>query len=395
MRGHIRKRSKDAWTVVIDVGRDPSTGKRHQQWVSVKGTKKDAERKLAELVHQVDTGGFVRPAKVTVAEFLDRWLHDYAWPNLAPRTAEGYEQIIRGHLIPGLGYIPLIQLRPEHLQQYYADKLASGRRDGKGGLSPRTVRHHHVTLHGALQSAVKWGLLARNPADAVDAPRYQAHEMRTFNEEDIRVFLTAARPTPYYSLFYLALFTGMRRSELLALCWDDIDLDLAQVSVVRTIHQLRDRTIVFRAPKTAKGRRTVALPPSAALMLREHREKQEAIRASLGKALQGSDLVFSQPDGRPLLPDTATHAWIKLTRHTGLAGVRLHDARHSHASLMLKAGIHPKVVQERLGHASIQITLDTYSHITPGLQAAAAERFDQELAPYPAEDVETVTAKDG
>ena len=395
MRGHIRKRSKDTWTIVIDAGRDPSTGKRSQQWVSVKGTKKDAERKLAELVHQVDTGGFVRPAKVTVAEFLDRWLHDYAWPNLAPRTAEGYEQIIRGHLIPGLGYIPLTQLRPEHLQQYYADKLASGRRDGKGSLSPRTVRHHHVTLHGALQSAVKWGLLARNPADAVDAPRYQAHEIRTFNEKDIRVFLTAARPTPYYSLFYLALFTGMRRSELLALCWDDIDLDLAQVSVVRTIHQLRDRTIVFRAPKTAKGRRTVALPPSAALMLREHREKQEAIRASLGKALQGSDLVFSQPDGRPLLPDTATHAWIKLTRRTGLAGVRLHDARHSHASLMLKAGIHPKVVQERLGHASIQITLDTYSHITPGLQAAAAERFDQELAPYPAEDVETVTAKAG
>jgi len=395
VRGHIRKRGKNSWTIVLSMGQDPSTGKRRQQWVSVKGNKKDAERKLAELLHQIDTGGFVRPAKVTVAEFLDRWLHDYAWPNLAPRTAEGYEQIIRGHLVPGLGYIPLTELRPEHLQRYYSEKLASGRRDGKGSLSPRTVRHHHMTLHGALQSAVKWGLLARNPADGVDAPRYQAHEMRTLNEDDIRIFLAAAHPTPYYALFYLALFTGMRRSELLALRWNDIDLDLAQVSVVRTLHQLHDRKIVFRAPKTAKGRRTVARPPSAALRLREHRQKQEAVRVCLGIPLQGDDLVFSQPDGRPLLPDTVTHAWVKLARRTGLSGVRFHDARHSHASLMLKAGIHPKVVQERLGHASIQITLDTYSHIAPGLQAAAAARFDQGLAYDPTGDGNSVPVKSG
>lgn len=381
MRGHIRKRGKDSWTIVLSMGRDPSTGKRRQQWFTIKGTKKDAERKLSELLHQVDTGQFIKPAKITLAEFLDQWLSIYVIPNLSPKTAEGYAQIIRGHLIPGLGSIFLTELRPEHLQRYYSEKLSSGRADGKGGLSQRTVRHHHVTLHDALQSAVKWGLLGRNPADAVDAPRYQTPERRTLDEEDIHILLSAAKPTPYYALFYLALFTGMRRSELLALRWEDIDLDLSQVSVSRTLHQLRDRSIVFRAPKTAKGRRTVALPPSATLVLREHRERQNAIRDSIGKPIEEQDLVFSKPDGTPFLPDAVTHAWLKLVRRVGLAGVRFHDARHSHASLMLKAGIHPKVVQERLGHASIQITLDTYSHVAPSLQAAAAERFDEGFKP--------------
>lgn len=380
MRGHIRKRGKNSWAIVVDIGRDPLTGKRKQQWVSVKGSKKEAEKRLAEILHHVDTSTFVKPSKVTVAEFLDRWLQNYVWPNLAPRTAEGYEHTIQQHLIPSLGSLPMTQLRPEHIQQYYSEKLTSGRRNGKGGLSPRTVRHHHATLHDALQTAVKWGLLGRNPADAVNQPRYQRYEAHILNEEDVHVFLEATRSTPYYALFYLALFTGMRRSELLALRWSDVDLDLAHVSVARTLHHLRDGTTIFRVPKTPKGRRLVALPPSAALVLREHRDNQKAESILLGRSLTEDDLVFAQPDGSPLLPDTVTHAWIKLARRSGLAGVRLHDARHSHASLMLKAGIHPKVVQERLGHASIQITLDTYSHLVPSLQTAAAVRFDEGLA---------------
>lgn len=379
MRGHVTKRGKDSWTVVLSMGFDAVTGKRQQQWISVKGTKKDAERKLAELLHQVDTGEFVKPNRVTLAEFLERWLKDYARPSLGPRTFEGYEHIVRRHLVPGLGKILLTQLKPAHLQRYYAEKLSDGRLDGKGSLSPRTVRHHHITLHGALQCAVKWGLVNRNPADAVDPPRFQSHEMHTLDEEGVRVLLEAARPTPYYALFYLALYTGMRRSELLALRWSDVDLVLGHVSVCRSLHHLRDGSVIFRAPKTVKGKRMVALPPSAAMVLRDHRQRQEAIRAEFDKPLEDSDLIFSQPDGRPLLPDTVTRAWINLARKTGFRGIRLHDARHTHASLMLKQGIHPKIVQERLGHASIGITLDTYSHVAPGLQAAAALRFDEGL----------------
>jgi integrase len=376
MRGHITKRGRDSYTIVLNLGRDPETGKRKQQWISVKGTKKDAEKKLSELLSQLDNGIYIRPRNTTLADFLELWLKDYAWPNLSPKTAEGYEYIIRRHLIPGLGKLPLTHLKPEHLQRYYADKLSKGRIDGNGGLSPKTVRHHHVTLHDALQSAVKWGLLARNPADAVDAPRFQRPEINIMSADEINRFLEAAKDTPYYAIFYLALFTGMRRSELLALKWTDVDLILCQIYVNRSLHQLKDGSMIIRQPKSDKSRRMISLTPSTVIVLLEHREYQSSIKMIQGLLLNDDDLVFSQLDGGPYRPDTITHAWIKLTRKTGLKGIRLHDARHSHASLMLKQGVHPKIVQERLGHSSIQLTLDTYSHLVPGLQEAAARSFD-------------------
>jgi len=377
MRGHIIKRYKNSYSVVLNMGIDPTTGKRKQQWVSVKGTKKDAEKRLAEMLHQIDTGSFMKPGKTTVAEFLERWLKDYAKPNLAPRTAEGYESIIRQHLIPRLGNIPLMRLKPEHLQKYYSETLSSGRCGKSSSLTAQTVRHHHTALHKALQTAVEWGVLPRNVADAVKAPRAERPEMRTWGESEIGQFLQAARRTPYYALFYSALFTGMRRSELLALRWQDVDLILSQVHVSRSLHQIRDRSLVFRSTKTAKGRRTIDLPPSAARVLAEHRERQKLERLMLGMPSKDEDLVFSHVDATPLRPNSITRAWVMLAARAGLKVIRLHDARHTHASIMLKQGVHPKIVQERLGHSSIAITLDTYSHLSPGLQEAAAKRFDE------------------
>lgn len=377
MRGHIVKRGKNSYSIVVSMGKDATTGKYKYQWVSVKGTKKEAEKHLSELLHQLDTGTFMKPGKTTLAEYLERWLKDYAWPNLAPRTAEGYESIIHRHLIPSLGSMTLTLLKPEHLQRYYSEKLTGGRCDGKGALNPTTVSHHHTCLHRALKMALKWGLINRNPADAVTPPRPQRAEIHTMNEDDITKFFEAAKATPYYVLFYEALFTGMRRSELLALRWCDVDLLLCQVYVTRSLHHLRTGEIVFRAPKTAKGRRMVSLSPSAALLLQEHWDKQEAQRAMLGIPLKDDDLIFSDLAGKPLLPDTVSHVWVKLVKRAGLEGIRFHDARHTHASLMLKQGAHPKVVQERLGHATISTTLDLYSHVAPGLQETAAARFDE------------------
>jgi integrase len=379
MRGHITKRGKDSYSIVIELEKDPITGKRKQHWESVKGTKKAAEKRLSELVNQLDNGIFIKPDKTTLAEYLDKWLKDYALVNLSPRTVEGYEHIIKRHIIPALGNIMLSQLKPEHLQKYYADKLKSGRLDGEGSLSTKTVRHHHVTIHDALQTAVKWGLIIRNPADAVTPPKPQRHEMHTWNEEEINKFLEAAKLTEYYPIFYLALFTGMRRSEILALRWQDIDFIYSQIYISRSLHHLRDGSIVIRQPKTAKSNRKIAISQSVLAVLEEYRDKQEGLHLLSGNPLTDDSLVFCHEDGNPLLPDTITHAWIKLVRKTGLKNIRLHDARHSHASLMLKLGIHPKVVQERLGHSSIQVTLDTYSHLAPGLQEAAAEKFDQML----------------
>jgi len=376
MRGHIVKRYKGSYTIVLNLGVDPATGKRRQQWVSVKGNKKEAEKRLADLLHQLDTGTFMKPGKITIAEYLERWLKDYVWPNLAPRTAEGYESIVRRHLIPNLGNIRLTQLKPEHLQKYYSERLLQGRWDKKGGLSPRSVRHHHMTLHCALQNAVKWGLIHRNPADAVDPPKAKEVEMQTWDESEIRCFLQATRESAYYPIFYLALFTGLRRSELLALRWQDVDFLYCQIYVSRSMHHLKTGEIVFRQPKSARGNRTIALSPSTLDLLRAHQEKQKAKAVMLGKSLTDSDLVFSHIDGSPLLPGTLSHAWDKAVRRAGLRVIRLHDARHTHASYMLKQGIHPKVVQERLGHSSIQVTLDTYSHVAPGIQEKAAARLD-------------------
>ncbi len=239
----------------------------------------------------------------------------------------------------------------------------------------------HVTLHKALQNAVKLGMIVRNVDDAIELPKVKCHEMQTTNESDLHIFLEYARDTSYYALFYAAILTGMRRSELLALRWTGIDLLLCQISVNRTVHQLRNRTIISGEPKTGKRKRMESLSPSTATILREHKEQQAQIRQSLGLMLSDDDLVFSQLEGKPLLPDSITQAWRKLARRTELKGIRLHDARHTHISLMLKQGIHPKIVQERLGLASIHITLDIYSHVIPELQEAAANRFDDILLP--------------
>jgi len=380
VRGHIVKRYENSYSIVVDQGRDPATGKRRQHWESVKGNKADAEKRLRELLTQLDVGMFTRARKTTIADYLRKWLDDYARANLSPRTVEGYESIVQQHLIPKLGAILLTALRPEHIQRYYSDLLITGRCNNKGGLNPLTVRHHAMTLHRALQTAVEWGLLTRNPADAVKPPRSQPKEMSVMSEDDMQTFLDAALETPHYALFHTALFTGMRRSELLALRWGDVDLLLCQISVSRSLHQLKGGKYIYRQPKSAKGRRTIALSPLTTLVLRQHREKLESQRVYLGlPGFKDSDLVFCHWDGKPLRPNSITRAWSDLAKKCCIKATRLHDARHTHASLMLKQGTHPKIVQERLGHSTIAVTLDTYSHVAPGLQEAAAARFDDAL----------------
>jgi len=370
MRGYIRKKGEHSWQITLDTG-NGADGRRRRHFETVHSTRKsDAQKRLTELLASLDKGVYTLPSHLTLREYLDRWVKDYVQPNLSPRTAEGYEHICNHHFVPCLGNIKLSGLKPEHLQHYYSEKLSNG-------LSAQTVRHHHTCLHKALQTGVEWGLLARNIADAATPPRAQQPEMQTWDEDEITTFLEAARQTPYFALFHTALFTGMRRSEFLALRWCDLDLLLCQLYVTRSLHVLKGGRVVIRQPKSAKGRRMIALSPVTVSVLRDHREKQALEWVILGAQLKDDDLVFSDPEGKPLLPNTVTHAWIKLVRCTRLKPIRLHDARHSHASILLKLGTHPKIVQERLGHASIQVTLDTYSHVAPGLQEAAAARFDQ------------------
>ena len=219
--------------------------------------------------------------------------------------------------------------------------------------------------------------------DSVDVPKNARNEMRILTVDEINLVMKEAHSTPYYALFMTALMTGMRRSELLGLRWSDINLTLAEISVSRSLHQLTvNRVTIYRPTKTAKSKRTIALSPNTCQLLRDHLDREIEQCSRLGLIFNNNRPVFSQFDGNPLRPDSISQVWLRITRKCGLSGIHLHSLRHTHASMLLEQNVHPKIVQERLGHSSITTTLDTYSHITPGLQRAAADKLDTFLGNY-------------
>ncbi len=376
MKGTIIERPKGSrnYCIRYSAGFDPITKKYRQIWESGFKSITEARKRLTELEHQRNTNSLPKPNKETVAQYLHRWLDTYAEGNLSPRTVEGYRDIIHLHLTPAFQMIQLSQLNPENIQQYYSKKLSSG-------LSTTTVRHHHTCLHCALKMALIWGLIVRNPADAVTAPKIHRNDMQTMTEDDLKKFLEAARSTDYYALFYCALMTGARRGELLALRWSDLDLIRAEMHINRNMVQLRDRSLFYKSTKTAKGKRTISLSPSTALILRRHKEEREAICCTLQTPFDPDSPVFCHSNGKNLLPDSVSQRWRTLLKKTGMKHFRFHDARHTMATNMLKQGIHPKIVQERLGHSTIGMTMDLYSHVTPTMQQDAAVKLDMLFKP--------------
>ncbi|MFC1993376.1 tyrosine-type recombinase/integrase [Chloroflexota bacterium] len=377
MKGHIYQRAKGSWTVVYDLPVDSVMGKRRQKSQTVKGTKRDAQRILREILVSLEQGSYVKPNKITIGELLRQWLKEYAFMNTTDRTQESYTSIIERHLIPALGKVSLVDLQPQHIQSYYANKLNKGRADGKGGLSARSVVYHHRILSKALDYAVKMGLVVRNVAKVVEPPRTARVTMQTLSPEEVTRFLDAARETEYYVYFATLLYSGLRRGELLALRWRNLDLESGTLTVVETAYRLGNGEYRIKEPKTQQSRRTVTLPSSLVELFKVYQADQVLLRVQLGISLNVDDFVFIRPDGSPINPNAVTLAFRRIIKRAGLRSIRIHDLRHTHATLMLKAGVHPKVVSERLGHANIGITLDIYSHVLPGLQEAAAEKFDR------------------
>lgn len=378
----IRRRGKGSWEISIGL-RDPSTGHRRRRFFTIKGNKRAAEQELAKALRERDTGTDLSPGRLTVADYLRRWLRDYAAHNVAPSTFARYKGIIDSHLIPALGNLRLRDLRPAHLQAAYAGFLApGGRKDSReGGLSPRSALHHHRLLKEALAQAVRWQQLAHNPADAVTPPRPARPEMRVLSPEEVSWLLEAAIETPLYTLLYLALHTGLRQGELLGLKWEDVDLDRGSLHVQRTAQRLPGQGVTYRPPKSHRSCRPVSLSPEVVDLLREHRRAQVEHRLRVGPAYAGMGLVFASPLGRPMDPGNLRRGFARLVEKAALAPVRFHDLRHTAATLMLTAGVHPKVVSERLGHATVSLTLDTYSHVLPDLQREAAKALDGLLGP--------------
>ena len=376
MKGIIRKRGEDTWSVIVDFPRDYRTGKRNQKWYTVKGKKRDADRFLRELLNNADKGIVLKNTKITVAEWLSQWLNDYASIEVSPRTLESYKSNINRHIIPALGGYYLSQLEAKNIQSFYGQELQSGKVDNSGGLSARTIMYHHRIISKALKQAVLLDMIARNVADLIKPPRVQKKIMNTMSPLEVERFLDAARETDYFVYFSTLLYTGLRRGELLALRWRNLDLSSGKLTVVETAYKLDNGKYMLKEPKTANSRRSVILPASLVELLKAYRADQELLRIQLGVGLELNDFVFIRPDGTPINPNAVTLAFKRILKRAGLKGYRVHDLRHTHATLMLMAGVHPKIVSERLGHASIGITLDTYSHVLPSMQEEAVEKFD-------------------
>ena len=376
MKGHIRERTPGHWAIVIDL-RDPATGKRRRKWHSFAGTKRKAQDECARLISSLQGGTYLEPAKITVGEFLDRWL-EHIKPLVSPRTHERYCEIVRKNINPLLGAVILTKLRPIQISEAYAKALSGGRRDGRGGLAPGTVRYMHVILKASMGQAVRWQILAHNPADAVDPPKTERGTMTTYDLAQTADLIDATRGTRMTITVILAVLCGLRRGEIAALRWRNVNLDAAQLAVTESAEQTK-AGVRYKKPKSGKGR-TVALSGRVVNELRTHRVQQAQELLRLGVPLTDDAFVVAQADGSSLQPRTITHQWHQLlANNKALPRIRFHDLRHAHATHMLSSGVHPKIASERLGHSKVGVTMDLYSHVMPGMQEDAAARVDRDL----------------
>jgi integrase len=376
MKGHIRQRSPGRWAIVVDI-RDPATGRRRRKWHSFAGTKRQAQDECTRLLAELKAGSYVVPSKATFAQFLSRWLDDVR-TRVSPKTYERYAQICHKNVGPLLGSIQLGKLRPEQISEAYAKALATGRVKGDGGLSPRTVRQMHAIIKSSLAQAVIWGILARNPAAVVKGPKPSRVVMQTYDLDQTAEMIEAARGDRVFIPALLAVLCGMRRGEIAALRWRNIDLASAQLAVAESAEQTK-AGVRYKEPKSGRGR-TVALPASLVAELRAHRVAQAQELLLVGRRLDEGDFVIAQPDGSPLRPHSIGQEWVRfLQAHRHLPRIRFHDLRHAHATHLLASGVHPKVASERLGHSKVGITLDLYSHVLPNMQADAAAIVDGAL----------------
>jgi len=334
-------------------------------------TRAQVKDRLAEAQRQAHAGQLVVGRDQPVDRYLRRWLADAVTHSVRPKTYENYDLCVR-RLLPHIGRLRLRTLTPEHIQHALGKLL-------EGGLSPRTVRQVHMVLRRALKQAVLWRILSSNPSDAVRPPRAERKEIRALSEVEVRHLLRAASDTRHYVIWVFLVTTGVRLGEALGLKWSDIDIAESRAHIRRSLQRQRGVGSVFVEPKTAKSRRTVPMPEGTVGALLNHRCAQEADRQEAGKTWVGHDLVFSSPVGRPLDMSFLSLVFHRTLKRAGLPHYRIHDLRHTTATHLLTKHVHPKIVQDLLGHSTIAITLDTYSHVMPTLGKDASAHMSSLL----------------
>jgi len=375
MRGNVTKRGANSWRIKFDLESD-AKGKRQTRYVTVKGTRKDAERELTRLLGTANNGTFVEANQSTIGEHVRNWL-DGAH-GLSGRTVERYRELAEAQIIPHIGAMLIQKLKPVHVQQWHATLLARGGKDG-AALGGRTVGHCHRLLHRILASAVRAELVARNVASVISPPKVAEAEIEILKADQIGVVTAALADHWLQPIVMLALATGMRRGEILALRWGAIDLDKAGVKVERSLEQTK-AGLKFKAPKTRTSKRVVSLPPTAVEALREHRRRQLETRLALGQGRPDSDtLVFSNIEGNPIPPVNFSRDWARFVKARKLSPVSFHALRHTHVSALIARGVDVLTISRRIGHANAAITLRVYGHMFEQNDSAAVNAIEAAL----------------
>jgi integrase len=377
-RGSVRQAANGSWFLIVDIG---SGAERKQTRRRGFTTKKAAQAALTHILETLSKQSYVAPSRLTLEDFIEqRWLPAVK-SSLRSSTHESYSRNLRLHVIPVLGSMPLQAVDAGSLTALYQHLTEDGRKDHKYGkvLSTTTVRYIHTIVRSALQMAYEWDLVPRNAADRAKPPKPKArgdrhNQFHTWDRRELGRFLAATEDERLYPLWLLLATTGMRRGEALGLSWQAIDFGTSRLSVRRSLVDVDRGEPIWSDPKTASGRRSLSLDTATLAALRSEKSRQARDRLLVGPAYTDLGLVFTHQDGSPLHPDTTSRNFRHRAAELGLAPIRLHDLRHTWATLALEAGVHPKVVQERLGHSNVSITLDLYSHVSPAMQTDAADR---------------------
>ncbi len=368
--GQIVGRGRRRWLVRVFLGRDRETRRRRYHNRTVHGTARRAQEYLTKMLRERDLGRGLEGSEITLNEYLDRWFTNAARPKLRDKSYRSYESLLRRYVRPSIGERILSAITPLDVQSAYQKMIDRG-------LSARTVRYTHSVLRSAIRQAIRWRLLAQDPTDGAQLPRLRRREMRVLGAEQSRAFLSAALKTHYGPVFAIALTTGMRPSEYLALKWQDIDWVRGTVSVVRTLEKVSGGWR-FAETKRARSRRIIKFQDWVLETLKNLQAR--TIRRSGCSRPDNPELVFTSPAGRPIYSDKLAKRFKAILGHNGLPMIRLYDLRHTAATLALSAGVPPKVVAEQLGHASAAFTLDVYSHLLPHMQEEAAIKVERILA---------------
>jgi len=346
----FREKTTGYWVAEITLPNGKKRRKRSKQQKVVKEWLLDQRKAVVDNI-------FLNDERITVADYLDRFMSEVAAHTLAPSTIRSYSYLIRDHIQPEIGRVRLIDLRPEQLQSLYSLKL-------NAGLSKRTVQYIHAILRRSLNEALRSGLIIRNPTDAVTPPRPAKKPPQTLSADEVNVFLKSVEDHHWYPIYILAITTGMRKSEILGLQWGDVDLERGVINVQRTLVDIQGK-VMLGEPKSATAKRNISWSVKAIEALRQRKLDE--------------GFVFTTSTGRPISQRNLTRHFHASLEKAGLKRMRFHDLRHTAATLLLQANVHPKIVQEMLGHSTIVLTLDTYSHVIPGLQDGAASEMDRIL----------------